>query len=379
MFNWNRIVEKITMGVLDSTLYGYENWLATEAAMYAMEAQETIYSRERSGFLKCPIDELMNKINPNIRKVYDAGKSKSVFTGDNSLLVLEDEGEENVSVTLLSINLDEVENFVKITKEFLERTRKNTVSVLTSSMDGFYLTPIGTLDAPLVRENYTEEVLSGFDFAVKDLKSVNPFGRLDIINGPPGTGKTYLIRGIINELEDSTIVLIPPKMISEIDGPSLLPTFISHKKRNQRPITLIIEDADACLAPRMNDNISSISSLLNHTDGILGALLNLKIIATTNQDNMEFDEALTRAGRLSRHIEIRALDPEKATGVYKRLMGEKYDDFKYEEPTILADIYADARIPGDENLAEYERDPNYDPNPGKRLRRRIGRTLGFHS
>lgn len=378
MFDWKRVVDKISMREADATLYNYESWLASEAAMYALETQQTIYSRERSGFLKCSAEELIAKINRNVRKIYDAGDTKSIFVTDCSLIVLEDEGEENVSVTLLSIDKDEVDRFKEITKSYLEKTKKNTVSVLTASMDGFYLNPIGTLDAPLVRDNYTSDVLSSFDFVTNDLKSLNPFGRLVIVNGPPGTGKTYLIRGLINELEGNTIVLIPPKMISEIDGPSLLPTFISHKKRNQRPITLIIEDADSCLAPRMNDNISSISSLLNHTDGILGSLLDLKIIATTNQENMEFDEALTRAGRLSRHIEIKTLEANKATEIYKRLVGDNYKDgFEYNEPTILADVYADARVYGIGELTEYEKDPNFDPNPGRRLRNRITRRLGF--
>jgi SpoVK/Ycf46/Vps4 family AAA+-type ATPase len=377
MFNWNRVIEKISMRECDATLYNYESWLATELAMAALESGITIHSRLKRGFLKCSAEDLLKKINPDTRKVYDAGKNKSISVGEESLIISESEGEDT-AVTLLSTNEDEIKNFEKVAEEYLEKTRKNTVSVLISGMDGFYLTPVGTIDAPLMRENYTEEVLSGFDFVIKDLKSNNPFGRLSIINGPPGTGKTYLIRGIINELEKSTIVLIPPKMIAEIDGPSLLPTFISHKRRNKNPITLIIEDADACLAPRMNDNISSISSLLNHTDGILGTLLDLKIIATTNQDNMEFDEALTRAGRLSRHIEVQSLEPDKATEVYRRLTENKDKDFVYDKPTILADVYARAKVLGGlGELSESELDPNFDPDPGKKLRPDVIRRMGF--
>jgi hypothetical protein len=373
MFNLERIIEKLILDGADGNLYNLEGWIASEIAMRALEMKQTIYNREKSGFLNGDKEEFINKINDNLVKIYDCGKNKNVFISDSSLLIVEHEGEENYSFSLLSLNEKEILNFVEIAGQHLTKNKKNTVSVLTSGMDGFYLTPIGTLDAPFARDNYTQEVVDGFDFAVSDLKSPDPFGRLTVINGPPGTGKTYLIRGIINELDNNTVVLIPPKLISEIDGPSLLPTFIGHRRKNKRSIVIIIEDADACLAPRMNDNISSISSLLNHTDGILGTLLDIKIIASTNQENMEFDDALTRAGRLSRHIEVDPLSADKAQEVYKRLTDQ---EIKYNKPTILADVYADVKS----NVgykSKLEKDDNFDPDPGKKLRKTLRRRVGF--
>jgi hypothetical protein len=59
------------------------------------------------------------------------------------------------------------------------------------------------------------------------------------------------------------------------------------KKPQNCPILFIIEDADDCLVPRGSGNVSTISSLLNYTDGIFGSMLDLRIIATTNAEKME--------------------------------------------------------------------------------------------
>lgn len=376
MFNWKRVIDKVTVTQIDPTLYGIESWFASEAVMSALEAGEVIYSRDRCGFLKCSTDELVNLIGTDFKKVYDGGVDKKIYANDISLLVVEDEGEDNINICLVTTNEDVAESFDKVTKEMLNKTRDNTVSVLTSSMDGFYLTPIGTLDAPFEKDNYDERVVDDFSFVAKDLKSSDPFGRLVIVNGAPGTGKTFLIRGLINELAGNTIVLIPPKMISEIDGPSLLPTFISHKKQNKRPITLIIEDADACLAPRASDNISSISSLLNYTDGILGSLLDLKIIATTNQDKLDFDSALTRSGRLSRHIEVGELSSDKASEIYKRLTGEEK---AYNKDTVLADVYMDAKVTKVSEIIDGDGSNNDEGNQksARKFKNKIRKRLGF--
>ena len=69
-------------------------------------------------------------------------------------------------------------------------------------------------------------------------------------------------------------------------------------------------------------------------------MLDLRIIATTNAEKMEFDEALLRPGRLCRHVTVGEVSPAKAGEIYKRLTGlEK----TYTEKTTLARVYADAQ------------------------------------
>lgn len=91
----------------------------------------------------------------------------------------------------------------------------------------------------------------------------------------------------------------------------------------QGPIVLILEDADQCLVPRAADNISSISSLLNLSDGILGSLLDIRIIATTNAKQEKMDQAILRDGRLSKRIEVNALEYDQANHIFQRLTQSK--------------------------------------------------------
>ncbi len=47
---------------------------------------------------------------------------------------------------------------------------------------------------------------------------------------------------------------------------------------------LIVEDADECLVQRGSDNMSTIASVLNISDGILGSILDVRVLATTNAE-----------------------------------------------------------------------------------------------
>ena len=74
----------------------------------------------------------------------------------------------------------------------------------------------------------------------------------------------------------------------------------------------VVEDAENLLLPRNEGSQSSVSSLLNATDGLLGDHLRLQIIATTNAPVRELDGALTRPGRLVGIREFGRLAPAQA-------------------------------------------------------------------
>lgn len=161
------------------------------------------------------------------------------------------------------------------------------------------------------------------------------------------TGKTHLIKGIIPKIKDAIVILLPTRLIAEVDGPALVSLLAEWKcdygyaSDVENPaIVLILEDADDCLTTRNEANMSVVSSMLNHTDGIFGSMLDIRIIATTNASQIEFDKAFTRPGRLCAHITIDKLSPEHASEVYTRVSDGKKK--RYKKPATLAQVYADA-------------------------------------
>ena len=102
-----------------------------------------------------------------------------------------------------------------------------------------------------------------------------------------------------------------------------------------------MEDADVCLSERKAENMNSISSILNLSDGIIGSLLDLRIVATTNTPVTEFDKALLRKGRLSAHMKVGALTPEHINRVWLRLAGPKVKlPVSVETVKTIADVYS---------------------------------------
>lgn len=221
------------------------------------------------------------------------------------------------------------------------------------------LYPMGEISSPLNRDNYNEEILKKVDFVIKELNSENPLGRMVLIDGPPGCGKSYLIRGMLKELNYGVCVLVPVSMLESLDKPTLIPLLMKYKRKSGmigrlvkppsddvfkdkkgKPIILIIEDADSVLVPRQADNMSEISSLLNYTDGIFGSLFDLRIIATTNAPHVDIEKALLRPGRLLKRIHIDYLKPTKAEEIYKNLTGQKKT---FEKEVSLATVYSMAK------------------------------------
>lgn len=239
---------------------------------------------------------------------------------------------------------DKIKGFFKKIKNV--KAKYANVHVLAKGSNGLYLQDMGELDYKLEDGNYDNKTVEDYYYVLNELKTANPRGRLTILNGPPGCGKTYLIKSLLSSLKDELVVLLPAKFTGEIDGPDVLSLFLAERNelknndgaKQHHPIIFVIEDADTCLVPRGADNISTISTLLNLTDGIFGSMLDVRFVASTNAESINFDSALTRPGRLAKHMFVDLLKPSKAAEIYKRLSGKEK---KYDKEVSLATVYQD--------------------------------------
>lgn len=221
-----------------------------------------------------------------------------------------------------------------------ERPPAGTVYMMTNTQKGPEFHSVGHGGAPLDRENYSPEVLTAFDRIAEELLAVQPRGRLTIMSGPPGTGKTYLIRGLLEQVRDALFVVVQQGSLYALLEPSGLAALTQLRSRHQdRPVVLVLEDADDALAPRQEGDTNIMSALLNIGDGITGSVLDIRILATTNRKQQEFDPAILRPGRLSTATEVGTLSVEQSVKVYDRLTGKDEGVEKVSQPMTIAEIY----------------------------------------
>lgn len=224
---------------------------------------------------------------------------------------------------------------------------------LTLQEGRLHLRKIGRLpDHPFVRENYTTPVLQAFDAVVEDLQTSTPRGRLVVLDGPPGTGKSHWVRGLIRAVPTRFWVLLDPSAVASLTAPALLTELADHHVHGGLDLGLVVEDADAVLPPRGVDNLPAISALLNLCDGLLGEALDLRVVATTNAPKIQLDAALLRPGRLSAHVQVPLLTRAHALARCETLagsMGSTPESLRWparEGGVSLAEVYAEARRRG---------------------------------
>ncbi len=298
------------------------------------------------------LEDFSKKGGRLIHKTVGESGDNLIFMWEDGLLDLQING-TYVTVKAMSQREELVRDLIAYFKEqWAEVERTGHIYAITKYGPNLNLSSLGNAGIPLVAGNYTPKVMEDYKHVIKDLQSEVPSGRITVMRGAPGTGKTHLIRAMLLEVTDALFVLVNPDMIVDLAGPELLPLLLSYRGGREGPIVLVLEDADRCLVKRAADNISSIQSLLNMGDGILGSMLDLRIIATTNAKKLELEEALTRKGRISKDMEVGPLDAATAHGVYGRLLpGKNIPEALEASPHVkfqipLGDVYHLARQNG---------------------------------
>ncbi len=222
-----------------------------------------------------------------------------------------------------------------------------SVFVLTRRGSEYSTHRIGVAGHPIERGNYSQTVLASYDHVVADLNSSTPCGRLVIFSGEPGSGKTFLVRSILAGVDNATHLLVPPHCVKHLGDPEMIKV-MSEARCGAGPLVILAEDADDCLVPREQDgghvSLESIQAVLNLGDGILGNVLNVRVVITTNAHEMKMDRAAIRPGRLCKHVHVGALTGAEARSVLVRLVGpDKAEGKLGSQDVTLASVYAMAR------------------------------------
>ena len=209
-----------------------------------------------------------------------------------------------------------------------EKEKENEINVISLSGNQLDLKSIAIKPTALNIDLYYNDDFKIIDALIRERLSKENDKGIVLLHGLPGTGKTTYLRYLVGSLKKK-IMFVSPSVAGNLMNPEFMDLLLDNPNA-----ILVIEDAENIIMERRYSSHSTVSNLLNISDGLLSDCLNVQIVCTFNSEIALVDTALLRKGRLIARYEFGKLSVGKAN-ILGQHLGLKTS---FTKPMTLAEI-----------------------------------------
>jgi hypothetical protein len=223
-----------------------------------------------------------------------------------------------------------IDEVVKRVSHFKERNKRKPleISLIVSHNGKLSLKTTEVKRTRLDLDLYYEDDFKETDAVIRKRLNKKDDKGIVLLHGIPGSGKTTYLRYLIGKIR-KRVLFLSPSMAGSLTSPDFIQLLMDNPNT-----VLVIEDAENVIMDRRQHSGSSVSNLLNVSDGLLADCLNIQLICTFNSALSLVDSALMRKGRLIAKYEFGKLSAGKA----QRLSRHLGFDLNIDKPMTIAEI-----------------------------------------